>query len=264
MGELAEARLLLEAAGEQALACGMHPVLGDCLAGLAEAALLREDGPAAREAINGMAELAVSLGSTWLIAAGRLMSARLSRFDADLETAHQLCHEAVLLHAEHGYRLGALSSLEELAGLRTATGALLEAARLFAAITAARRHLGLRRRPVDIARHRADWATISKAVDADALRQARRAGAALSLDDTIALVSRGRGARRRPRTGWSSLTPTELTVVRHIAEGRTNQEIARRMFLSTGTVKAHLTHIFAKLGAANRAQVAAEAAGHGG
>lgn len=57
-----------------------------------------------------------------------------------------------------------------------------------------------------------------------------------------------------------SLTPTELRVVELVAEGLTNPQIGERMFISRGTVKVHLSHIFAKLGTSTRAELAAEAA----
>ena len=39
----------------------------------------------------------------------------------------------------------------------------------------------------------------------------------------------------------------------------TNPEIGARMFISRGTVKVHLSHVYAKLGLRNRSEVAAEA-----
>ena len=49
----------------------------------------------------------------------------------------------------------------------------------------------------------------------------------------------------------------------HIAGGLTNRQIGERMFISLGTVKAHLSHIFAKLGAPSRSLLAAEATRRG-
>jgi DNA-binding CsgD family transcriptional regulator len=87
-------------------------------------------------------------------------------------------------------------------------------------------------------------------------------GALLSIDETVAYVRRGRGARRRPAAGWGSLTPTELEVVRLAVEGLSNPEIGRRLFMSRGTVKTHLSHVYAKLGVANRTELATLAAPH--
>ncbi len=89
-----------------------------------------------------------------------------------------------------------------------------------------------------------------------AVRDVARAEAALrSLG-----VRRGRrGSRRRPLSGWDSLTPTELEVVRQVAEGLTNAEIGRRLFISGRTVESHLSHVFAKLNVASKLKLAAEA-----
>ncbi len=57
----------------------------------------------------------------------------------------------------------------------------------------------------------------------------------------------------------SGLSDQELQVLRHIAEGATNKEIAERMFWSEVTVKRKVEDIFAKLNVANRAQAVAEA-----
>jgi DNA-binding NarL/FixJ family response regulator len=42
-----------------------------------------------------------------------------------------------------------------------------------------------------------------------------------------------------------------------VAEGLTNPQIAEQMFIARGTVKVHVSHIFAKVGLSNRAELAA-------
>ncbi len=78
-------------------------------------------------------------------------------------------------------------------------------------------------------------------------------GASLTLEGACAYALRGRGERKRPSHGWSSLTPTEVEVVDLVAAGLTNPQIAERLFVETSTVKTHLHHIFTKLGVTNRA-----------
>jgi DNA-binding CsgD family transcriptional regulator len=70
----------------------------------------------------------------------------------------------------------------------------------------------------------------------------------MSLKEVVAYAQGGRGERKRPTTGWGSLTPTELDVVRLVAEGIPNKEIATRLFTSPRTVQSHLRHVYNKLG----------------
>ena len=84
-------------------------------------------------------------------------------------------------------------------------------------------------------------------------------GAAMSTDEAIAYARRGRGERKRPASGWDSLTPTEQDVVRLVREGLGNKDIGDRLFISPRTVQTHLTHVYAKLGLTSRMQLAQEA-----
>ena len=55
------------------------------------------------------------------------------------------------------------------------------------------------------------------------------------------------------------LTPRELDVLRLVSEGNTNPQIAKRLFMAVGTVKVHVEHILAKLGATHRTDAAVRA-----
>jgi DNA-binding NarL/FixJ family response regulator len=55
------------------------------------------------------------------------------------------------------------------------------------------------------------------------------------------------------------LTQRELEVLQLIARGTTNREAARRLFISEASVKAHLLHVYAKLGVNDRAAAVATA-----
>lgn len=60
-----------------------------------------------------------------------------------------------------------------------------------------------------------------------------------------------------------ALTPREIQVLEAVAVGYSNREIARRMFLSEGTVKTHLTNVFGKLGVRSRTAAVAQARARG-
>jgi DNA-binding NarL/FixJ family response regulator len=55
----------------------------------------------------------------------------------------------------------------------------------------------------------------------------------------------------------TELTPREREILGLVAEGRTNGEIARQLFISTKTVSVHVSNILAKLGASGRTEAAA-------
>ncbi|MFF0448482.1 response regulator [Streptomyces sp. NPDC004609] len=70
------------------------------------------------------------------------------------------------------------------------------------------------------------------------------------------LVSR---VRTPSAPGHEGLTAREREVLVLVARGTSNREIARELFISEATVKTHLTHIFGKLGAKDRAAAVAVA-----
>ena len=89
-------------------------------------------------------------------------------------------------------------------------------------------------------------------IECEAIADARRVGRALRRLG----VERRIVTHPRARTGWDSLTDSELTVVHLIAEGATNRSVAQQLHLSPHTVKTHVHNAFAKLGITSRAQLA--------
>ncbi|MEU7583515.1 LuxR C-terminal-related transcriptional regulator [Streptomyces sp. NPDC041068] len=68
---------------------------------------------------------------------------------------------------------------------------------------------------------------------------------------------------RRPDGGPGGLSPRELEVLAELTEGRTNREIAQRLYITPRTVATHIEHILAKLDLPNRAAAAARAVSWG-
>ena len=70
------------------------------------------------------------------------------------------------------------------------------------------------------------------------------------------LAATGITAAPRRTPLHARLTPQELRVALHVAEGLTNQEVATRLFLSSKTIEVHLGHIYSKLGLHSRTSLA--------
>jgi DNA-binding CsgD family transcriptional regulator len=85
----------------------------------------------------------------------------------------------------------------------------------------------------------------------EALADARRVGRELRRLG----VERRIVSQPRAKTGWDSLTDSELTVVNLIAQGVTNRDVAAQLHLSLHTVKTHVHNAFAKLGINSREQL---------
>ncbi len=81
----------------------------------------------------------------------------------------------------------------------------------------------------------------------------------------LSAAARGHDTSSPPGTppDDGELTPREAEVLRLIAAGRSNREIARALFVSEATVKTHVNRIFAKTGSRDRAQAIRYAYTHG-
>ena len=180
----------------------------------------------------------------------------------ELAYAERLVREAtVQWHRGHD-RMDACDGIELLGVLAAARERFPDATRLLAAAAEARRPL-LYLAPGFAANRGAAARAATQArqvLGDDRFAQAWEEGEGLTLDDAVAYATRKGGGRHRPATGWASLTPAEREVVCLVVEGLRNDAIARRLFIAPGTVKVHLSHIFAKLGITTRAELAAQAA----
>jgi predicted ATPase/class 3 adenylate cyclase/DNA-binding CsgD family transcriptional regulator len=195
------------------------------------------------------------LGSPWVGAAADHTAGLLAAARGEPDRAEDLHQAALAVHVDHGYPLGVIDSLEALAVLAAGQESWAEAARLLAATAQRREELG----------YRHDRALVAPAEAAaragfgdEAFQAAWAEGEVLTIEEAVAYASRARGERKRPSSGWGSLTPTEIDVARLAAEGLSNAEIGAKLFISAGTAKVHLHHIYAKLNLANRAQLTAE------
>ena len=67
----------------------------------------------------------------------------------------------------------------------------------------------------------------------------------------------------RIRSDQPELTARELEIVELVAQGLSNREIGKALFISEATVKSHLVHVFGKLDAPSRTAAVAEARSRG-
>jgi two-component system response regulator DevR len=96
-----------------------------------------------------------------------------------------------------------------------------------------------------------------------ALEAVGRGEALLDPKLTRRVFDRVRDAERQAEGSvFAELTEQELRVLALVAEGRTNKEIARQLFLSNGTVRNYVSNLMHKLGVGNRAEAAAFAVQH--
>lgn len=182
----------------------------------------------------------------------------LARDSGNTAGAAALHCQALGLQRQIGATPGMVASVEALAGLAANDQRHTHAARLLGAAQALRDVNGYACVPQDAARHEYDVALVRQALSAQDFQAALAQGARLSIDEVLAQVSKGRGQRGRPASGWASLTDAERQVAELVAEGLTNREIAERLFITPGTVRRHLSHIFSKLQITGRVRLAQE------
>lgn len=167
--------------------------------------------------------------------------------------AERLFHDALGTRIERGFLLDAPDSLDALALSAAAREEPVRAARLLGAAACMREES-------ELVRWRPDAAAVGeleRSLAEGDHRAALAEGRELAPAEALAWVRGNRGRRGRPASGWDSLTATERRVVEHAASGLTNPQIGERMFIAPSTVKVHLSRIYAKLGVANRVELAA-------
>lgn len=99
----------------------------------------------------------------------------------------------------------------------------------------------------------------------DAARELRREAAGRRFGATVVdavLEAAGHAADARPRRHPAGLTGREVEVLRLIARGRSNRQVAAELVISPKTVGAHIEHIYAKAGVSTRAGAALFAMEH--
>lgn len=236
------------------LAQGQPPPVGEALENLIQAALAEVgNGCPEQQPFNEGREMRQSLLARVLIAQQRFSEAvRLLACMQSAAQANGRIHpllESQLLWALACYGMReperALALFDEAAALAAAEGYLrtfLDAAPLLPGALRALAYAA-RRKPSPILREFLD--TVLAALPGDAQEQSVEAAVVQAVNHQSALVEH--------------LTEREVEVLVLLAEGLTNPQIAERLIISAGTVKAHTASIFRKLDVANRTQAVTRA-----
>ena len=188
--------------------------------------------------------------------------------DAASATAHLT--ESLALRRELGERLGIAECLEGLATVAAGTGQPERAARLLGAAEALREAIGAPLPPVDRPDHDDDDSATRAALGEAAFAAAWAAGRALTVEQAVAealgdpsLPPAAERAAPVPPAAPGGLSRREVEVLRLVAAGRSNREIAAELSVSVRTVERHITNLYGKIDARNRADATAFAFRHG-
>jgi predicted ATPase/DNA-binding CsgD family transcriptional regulator len=216
------------------------------------------DATAAQASAERAFEIAERARSPFLNSGAREALGRLAAARGDWSEAETQLHVALAERVKSNLLLYLPQSLDALAHVAAGVQSHEEAARLLGAAGRIRQELGIVRWPQE----RPEVAELERSLTAElgpeGYETAVAEGSSMPREEAIAWVQRARGGRKRPLSGWASLTPTELQVVKLVSEGLTNPQIAERMFISRSTVKVHLGHVFQKLNVRSRSELAVQ------
>ena len=184
----------------------------------------------------------------------------------DYRRAGRLFHECLSLAVAKGNQGMVIDGIECVARLAAQIGGTEQAARLFGAGEALRETLGFPVSPKDLAYVQPVIESLRKSLGDNAFAAAWGQGRSLSQPDAIAealavRVETAPAAERR--TGPYGLTERELEVLRLLAAGASNRELADALYISPTTAARHVANIYNKLGVDSRAKATAFAHQHG-
>jgi DNA-binding CsgD family transcriptional regulator len=183
------------------------------------------------------------------------------RAGGEPERARALLLEALQTSRSIGDRNQGAAALAGLVAVAAGTGPSAAVAALLGAAEAEIEAADITLEPIDADPFRVAATTLLAALGRQRFDAARDDGRRMSADQRWALAERI--AARGPASPPDALTNREVEVVRLLAVGLTNAEIAERLVLSEHTVHRHVSNILSKLGVPSRAAAASAAARRG-
>lgn len=252
-GDLTEARELFTASLAPAAAMAMPYHRVRSLQGLADLARVRGNFDEARRLVEDALRLADAHGDVIARASSLITLARLT--ERDSARALSLACDAFDLQLSSGDAVGMLTTLDAMAELAASSGRPEVAARVVGAAQRARAHGGCVSTVIAAPALLRDHPQVAELLRCGAWASAIDEGRTLSPVAAVALVRGRKWSRVRRTTGWDSLTPVQRRVAELVASSFSNPEIGRQLLISDRTVSAHVTHVYRKLGVANRPEL---------
>jgi predicted ATPase/DNA-binding CsgD family transcriptional regulator len=219
---------------------------------------LLNDGDGAVEHLHTSLDLSTEPGYPFSRIRAELALALVDLRDDQFAAGVDRVHDALRRASDHGDLLGVAASFDHLALFECERAALERSGRFAGAADRIHSQSSVERLPCERELRIGVERGLVDQAGRDVAARLVAAGRAHNTPAAVQLARRSRGRRGRPVSGWSSLTPTESEVADLAASGLSNSAIAERLVMSVNTVKTHLSHVYAKTGAAGRSALAAE------
>ncbi len=237
--------------------------MATCLSLSGRLALSQGDTTAGRSLLQESMRISREIGSQWYIAESLAVLAQVEASQGDLVAARTLYEECLTLVRERNYKVLLPSCLEGLAAVVAVQRELNWAAQLWGAAETLREAMGTPLPPVDRTAYERAVAAVHTQLGEQAFATAWAEGRKMTPEQ--ALAAQGKAVIPTPISTWSTstapvkspttpdgLTARELEVLRLLAKGLTDAQIAEQLVLSLHTVHAHLRTIYSKLGVTSR------------
>lgn len=195
---------------------------------------------------------------------------RLAFDRGDYRQAANLLQETLTISANSGWQWQLAVQLDGIARLAWLTGQAECALRLLGAHDALRERTGMPVSADERAQHDELLTALRAVMAEDTYAAAWPAGRTMALDEAIALasdvlatiVAADSFPIASPVAAQHGLSPREFEVLRLIAAGRSNREMADALYLSQRTVERHIANLYLKIDAHNRVEATAYARRH--
>lgn len=259
-GKHAEARPLLEESLK------LYRELGDRqgIAGVLHLLRVAQDDPAtARALCEESLDICREIGDKRGMARGLIGLGEVAYGQGDHAAARAAYAESIAMFRELGDRWFLAVSLDGVAGVISAEGQPDRATRLLGTAEALFESIGAPLPPHCHPAHERTLDAIRARLDRENLAAAWAEGRSMTPEQAVAALEQFGAEPDTPSSPYpAGLTQREVEVLRLVAEGLTDAQVAEKLFISLRTVNAHLRSIYAKLGVGSRSAATRYAVEH--